>query len=149
MWRALLGGCRLLRSRSAAPVVGAPRAGGSAAVRNAGGGGAAAAAPEWRQATGRARERGRGRCSRVWAVIAAALAASVLWGTRAGRVPRSLSSEAFVHGYGAGFLTPSVPVLACSRCSFVRLRLYIGKYGAWFCVVARCALPQRGADGLK
>uniref|UniRef100_A0A669P823 Mitochondrial assembly of ribosomal large subunit protein 1 n=1 Tax=Phasianus colchicus TaxID=9054 RepID=A0A669P823_PHACC len=54
MWRALVGGCRLLRSLSAAPVVG------GAAARGAGGGGAAAEAAERRQEAGRAR---------VWAVI--------------------------------------------------------------------------------
>ncbi|XP_031445963.1 mitochondrial assembly of ribosomal large subunit protein 1 [Phasianus colchicus] len=43
MWRALVGGCRLLRSLSAAPVVG------GAAARGAGGGGAAAEAAERRQ----------------------------------------------------------------------------------------------------
>ncbi|XP_042744459.1 mitochondrial assembly of ribosomal large subunit protein 1 [Lagopus leucura] len=49
MWRALLGGRRLLRSCSAALVAGAPRGGGGAAVRGAGGGGAAAATEERRQ----------------------------------------------------------------------------------------------------
>lgn len=112
-----------MRSCSAALVAGAPRGGGGATVRGAGGGGAAAATEERRQVAGRPPA-----CGPLSSVV---------------------GGESQEGGYGAGFVAPSVAILARSCRSVVWLRLCIGERGARLCGSARSVLPQRGAGGLK